>query len=435
MEKFTEILMRAGNWCSQNKYLSSISKAFQSFMPFIIIGAIGVLWSNVIVNASTGLGALWKPIMALSFLNPAFDALNFATIGCITVGVTMLVGMEIAERNNIEGSFAAFLALACLIVIIPTSQAIFTEAGEASSVSGLFSNILGSETMFTGMIAAILSIELFTFLFKFDGLKLKMPPQVPAGVARSFEYMIPGFICMAIFAIAGVLIKNATGMYVNQIIYNLVQTPLQGLGASLPGLLVFELIALLFWCVGLHGDNMIGGVFMPLMTALSVENMNAVAAGKAAPYIVNWSFARIVYATGGTGLCIGLSIAILLFGKREDNRTIAKLAIVPNCFNIMEVNMFGLPMVLNPILLVPFIITPLVTTTLAYFLTVIGVMPVIYLNLPWTMPPFLYAFLGSGGNFMAGLIHLGLVVIAIFIYAPFVKAYERQQNAAEAEEE
>ena len=434
MEKFTETLQRVGVWCSKNKYLSSISAAFQNFMPFIIIGAIGVLWSNVIVNSSTGLGALVPAIMGLSFLNPAFDALNFATIGCITVGVTLLLGQEIGSRNGIGGAFAGFLAFACLLTLIPTSMAAFTEAGEATALGGLSTDILGSTCMFTGMIAAILSVELFTVLFKIDGLKLKMPDHVPPGVSRSFEYLIPGFLTMVIFAVAGRLIQMATGAYVNELIYNAVQTPLQGLGASLPGLLIFELIALLFWCVGLHGDNMIGGVFMPLMTALSVENMNAVAAGQPAPYIVNWSFARIVYATGGTGLCIGLTIAILLFGKREDNRTIAKIAIVPNMFNIMEVNMFGLPMVLNPILLVPFVIAPIVSTIIAYVLSVIGIMPVIYLNLPWTMPPFLYAFLGSGGNFIAGLIHIGLIVLAVFIYAPFVMAYERQQNAMMEEE-
>ena len=434
MEKFTETLQRAGVWCSKNKYLSSISSAFQNFMPFVIIGAIGVLWSNVIVNSSTGLGALWSPIMALSFLNPAFDALNFATIGCITLGVTILLGQEIGAKNEIGSAFAGILAISCLIVVVPSSTAAFTEAGEATAIAGLSSDILGSTCMFTGMLAAILSVELFTALFKIDALKLKMPDQVPSGVARSFEYLIPGFIVMAIFAVGGRLVNMATGLYINQIIYNLVQTPLQGVGASLPGLLIFEIVALLFWCVGLHGDNMIGGVFTPIMTALSVENMNAVAAGQPAPYIVNFSFARIVYATGGTGLCIGLTIAILLFAKREDNRTIAKLAIIPNMFNIMEVNMFGLPMVLNPILLVPFIIAPIVCTIVAYLLTVIGIMPVIYLNLPWTMPPFLYAFLGAGGNFMAGLIHLGLIALAVVIYAPFVMAYERQQNAMMEEE-
>ena len=48
-------------------------------MPATISKAVGVLWTNVLVNSSTGLGAIWKPIMALEVLNPIFAALQYAT--------------------------------------------------------------------------------------------------------------------------------------------------------------------------------------------------------------------------------------------------------------------------------------------------------------------------------------------------------------------
>lgn len=60
MDKMADVLGRAGAWCGQNKYLSAIKNAFQTFMPLTIAGAIGVLWSNVLVNAENGLGALWN---------------------------------------------------------------------------------------------------------------------------------------------------------------------------------------------------------------------------------------------------------------------------------------------------------------------------------------------------------------------------------------
>lgn len=82
MDKMADVLGRAGAWCGQNKYLSAIKNAFQNFMPLTIAGAIGVLWCNVLVNDQTGLGLFFKPIMALDFLNPAFQAVNFCTISC-----------------------------------------------------------------------------------------------------------------------------------------------------------------------------------------------------------------------------------------------------------------------------------------------------------------------------------------------------------------
>ena len=58
METFQNVLMKIGIFAGENKYLSSIKNAFQTFMPFIIIGAVGVLWSNVICNDQTDLGTI-----------------------------------------------------------------------------------------------------------------------------------------------------------------------------------------------------------------------------------------------------------------------------------------------------------------------------------------------------------------------------------------
>ena len=124
MDRMADILGRVGTWCGQNKYLSAIKNAFQSFMPLIIAGAVGVLWSNVLVNTDSGLGAIWKPIMVLEFLNPAFDAINFAAISCITVGITFGIAQEIGSRNlgqEKAGYFPGMLGVAAWLSITQTN--------------------------------------------------------------------------------------------------------------------------------------------------------------------------------------------------------------------------------------------------------------------------------------------------------------------------
>mgnify|MGYP000161110078 CR=1 FL=1 len=79
-------------------------------------------------------------------------------------------------------------------------------------------------------------------------------------------------------------------------------------------------------------------------------------------------------------LLIGLVIAIMIFGKREDNKAIATLSLVPGLFNINETVTFGIPMVLNPILGIPFVVAPLITIIIGYVLTVIGFCPVCMFN-------------------------------------------------------
>ena len=64
-----------------------------------------------------------------------------------------------------------------------------------------------------------------------------------------------------------------------------------------------------------------------------------------------------------------------------------------------------------------------------YALTAIGFCPIMYIQMPWTMPPFLYGLLASGGNIMGGVTQLLAILLSVVIYIPFVKMYEKQQNS------
>ena len=70
MDKFQDILMKVGVFAAENRYLSSIKNAFQTFVPFTIIGAIGVLWSNVICNH--GIRGLSTSGNEFKFFKPSF---------------------------------------------------------------------------------------------------------------------------------------------------------------------------------------------------------------------------------------------------------------------------------------------------------------------------------------------------------------------------
>ena len=136
---------------------------------------------------------------------------------------------------------------------------------------------------------------------------------------------------------------------------------------------------------------------------------------------------------GGSGVTIGLVIAIIIFGKREDNKAIASLSLVPGLFNINETVTFGIPMVLNPILGIPFVFACLVTILVGYVLTVIGFCPVACLTVPWTTPPIVFGFLATGANVMGAVTQAILIVVSTVIYTPFLIAYEKYQNKQAAE--
>ena len=454
MDAFADKLGVIGAWCGQNKYLSSIKNAFQNFMPATIAGAVAVLWTCVLVNDSTGLGLFFKPIMAISAYNSVWSAINTATIGCITLGVCMLVGQEIAEWNGETGSYPAVLALMMWIVVTPLSNEVTVSAtnaaGEAVKLSeavvkgytvagdafaGISTGVTGATGLFTGLIVGILGMEIYCWLRKQDALKIKMPEQVPPGVAKAFEVLVPTVIVLVIMSTIGWLSTTCLGMPLNSVISTYVQTPLKAIiGANIVAVMVLYVIIMLFWCVGIHGNNMVSAVKESIFTPMVVENMDAFAKGETAPNVLNITMMQMFAEWGGSGVTLALVFVIFIFGKREDNKAIATLSVVPGFFNINETVTFGLPLVLNPILDIPFILAPVACILVGYILTVIGFCPKVVVQAPWTCPPILFGFLATGGNIMGAISQLIVFAVAFVIYMPFFLVYERQQNKESAAE-
>ena len=466
MDAFADKLGRIGAWCGQNKYLNAIKNGFQNFMPATISGAIGVLWTNVLVNESTGLGALWSPIMALKVLNPIFAAMQYATISCITIGVTMLVASEIAEANGETGAYPAVLGFILWMMVTPTSFAakdlgasyidkggishsfnlgqFIKVTGDAAkngitadsfSYSGILSSHTGATGLFTGLLVALIGMEIYNMFRKNDSLKIKMPEQVPPGVARAFEVLIPTCLTAIVVGAVGLVCQIATGAELNAFIFNVVQKPLQSLiGDNIFAVAIMYVIISLFWCVGIHGNNMLAAVKEPIFRPLLYANTAAYTAGNKVPYVMNLTMLQMFAEFGGSGVTIGLVIAIFIFSKREDNRTIAGISIVPGLFNINETMTFGIPLVLNPILDIPFILAPVATIVVGYILVSSGFCPKIVLEVPWTMPPVILGFLATGGSPMGAISQLIVLAASTLIYIPFLIAYEKFQEKDAAAE-
>ncbi len=467
MDAFADTLGRVGAWCGQNKYLSAIKNAFQNFMPATIAGAVSVLWTSVLVSDSSGLGLFFSPIMALEPFNDVWTAINTATIGCMAIGICCLVGYEIACANGETGAYPAVLAFAMWVTVTPAVQDIttleavaavtddygqvITEAitiGEALSgagidlsgvatFAGLSTTPMGTSGLFTGLIIGILGMEVYCALRKLDALKIKMPEQVPPGVARAFEVLVPTVIVLVIVSTVGWLSTTFLDMPLNDLISTYVQDPLKAvIGENIVAVMILYVIIMLFWCVGIHGNNMVSAIKESIFTPMVVENMQIFDATKdatQAPNVLNITMMQMFAEWGGSGVTLALVVAIFIFGKREDNRAIATLSVVPGCFNINETVTFGIPLVLNPILDIPFILAPVVTILVGYILTVIGFCPKVVVQVPWTTPPVLFGFLATGGSIMGAISQLIVFVVATVIYIPFLIAYEKYQNKQSAE--
>lgn len=424
--KWIAMLGNMASKINSYKYIIAIKNAFTALIPIIITGAFATLFSNMVFDSTNGLAQ----IDALSFLEqlkPISQSINYATMNMLTISAVFLIGLEVGNLNKESGYFPGLLAVISYISVNPTTVELLVDDKMRVVENVLSRNYTDTKGLFLGMFIAILSVELFTWLGKQDKLNIKMLDSVPSNVSRSFSALIPTVLTFTIIATAGFAVYRLSGMYLYDIIYTIVQAPLENVMQGLPGVLILMFVAQFFWVIGIHGNQMIKPIREPLLLASIAVNTDAFNAGKEIPNIINMPFWDMYMNIGGSGVTIGLLFAIFIIGKRDDMKQIAKLSMGPSIFNINEPVIFGMPIMLNPILAIPFIITPLITGVIGYVATYIGFAGKAVVMIPWTTPPIISAYLATAGSLGAVATQLICIVVSTLIYLPFVKISNSRQ--------
>ena len=268
-----------------------------------------------------------------------------------------------------------------------------------------------------------------------------MPAGVPQGVVNSFASLIPGIVIIAAFDAVYAITTMAFGQTPIELIYTIVQTPLQGLSDSVPGVLATTFLIPFLWFFGVHGSSIVGGILTGLWTANYMDNQALFEAGKELTvanggHIVTQQFVDNLVNLGGSGCTLGIVIFLLFFAKSATLKSLGKLELGPAIFMINEPLLFGLPIVMNPIMAVPFILAPMVAGLTQYFAIYLGLAPM-YRGIvaPWTTPPIISGMLIGGWR--TALLQIVIMAESFAIYFPFLKkldaqTLENEQNAANA---
>ena len=420
-DKLQNVLLSISSKVETNKYLGSIKEAFTMFVPFIIVGSFGSML-NILVSGANGL-AQWVPW--LSNLSPAFTAIYFVTISCMSLPIAFLIGYKLAEKENLPQLESGLIGLLSYLAVCPNTISTVVEGlKDPVVVNGLGAGVIGAQGLFVSMIMSMVAVKFFGLLTNIDAIKIKMPDSVPTGIARSFNILIPIFIIITAFLVGGCLFNTFTGNYLNVWIYSIIQLPLQALANTTGGILVLALVNQLFWFLGIHGGMVIEGVRGPLSAAGLAENISAVQAGGVATNILTRGFWTSFVVVGGGGITLSLLIAIFIFSKREDHKSIAKFSLIPGICGINEPVVFGLPLVLNPIFAIPFILNSVIAAFIAVVATNIGFLTCGVLDCPPGLPVFVTGFISYG---IHGIIVQAIILIVTFIiWVPFVLMSNKQ---------
>lgn len=400
---------------TNTKVIKALKDGMMFSLPFLMIGSLFLLIANLPIKS---LNTLVAECGLADICSQVYSS-TFSLMALFTV-----VGITYSYLKNDKISTAvngALTGLAAFVLLTPSSKVL--ENGEA--VTGVISK---DWTAGQGMICAILIGFLVGYIYSLcirKDIRVKMPEGVPPGVADSFSSLLPTgiitIVCAIIYAVCHFVFKTTFA----KLIYSAIQIPLQGVTDSFAGVVIMTVMMSLLWWTGVHGGSICGGILSPILQANMAANQKILDSGVALTvqnggHIFTQQFWDNFLCMSGAGVVIGLVIYITFFAKSESLRSLGKLSIVPNIFNINEPIIFGTPIVLNIYLLVPFVLVPLIIGISSYLLMYFGILPLFSgVMVPWTTPPIISGFLIGGWK--VALWQLVMIIISFVVYFPFIK--------------
>lgn len=395
----------------ENKVLKSITAGMLSTMPLSLGTSIVAIIANF-PNSS------WTTWLKDTGIATHTSAIISGTTTIVAVYLAFIIGYYFAKENKVEPMGAGVLSLGAFLILMPQTITL----ADGSTINALSQTYLGSSGIFMAILSGILISGLYCFLVK-KGLAIKLPESVPEMVSKSLS---PTFVAMIIF-ITVLVVRILFGLtqYGNAFdaINNLIGKPVMQLGSSPYSLIGLYAMANLLWCFGIH-PSAITSFYTPVFLTVITSNITAFSNGEALPYLAFMMIYQFMML-GGTGCTLGLTVDMLLFGKSSRFKTLGKLAIIPNIFNINEPVIFGAPIIYNPVFMLPMTLVAIVNGFLVLFLTGIGIFntynPTI--RVPWTLPGPAIHFLQSG--IIPAIIALSVIIIDALIYLPFFKIADK----------
>ncbi|WP_018659171.1 PTS sugar transporter subunit IIC [Allofustis seminis] len=443
--RFMDFATKVGS----QRHLVAIRDGFIALMPLTMAGSIAVLLNvffRDIPNTfeMTGFVETMQPLIEIN------GYVYFGTIAIMALVFAFSLGHSLSTSYGVNGLSGGLVSVASFIATVPQmfnvnvdltaadagviealkGLGLTIESAEgathlvASDWGGLSVNFLGATGLFTALIIGLLSTQIFVWVTKRD-LIIKLPDSVPPAVNKAFAAIVPGTLAIYTVGLITMIVTKLSGQGINDLISFYIQQPLLGLSQGWFSVVLLSFLVQLFWFFGLHGHNVLApimdGIYMPALIA-NTEAYEATKSTANLPYLWTRGSFDAYAQLGGSGMTLALLIAIFVFSKREDYRTIARLSLPMGIFNINEPVTFGIPMVLNPVYIIPWLFVAPICAGIAYFATAIGFAPPVFLSIPWITPPVLYAFLATGGSITAALVAAVNFVVAFLIWAVFVRS-------------
>lgn len=412
-------LARLFEQIEQNSLVQTIRSGLIMMIPILLLGSFSLVFRSLPLDP-------WQSFLSdfhSGLLRTLFDLLYNGSFGLLSVYMVISISLCYRQygRRRTEADYGPVItSLACFAVSSGFLTEGFTPA--AFNVKGMFLAI------FCSLIASWLYEKIMVRLQR--GKRL-FSDGADVDFDSAASAIIPGTIILLLFSAVNLAIYQLWGFSgLQELFVSCAESIFHGLGRNLGSGLLFVFVSSFLWFLGIHGSDVLDNVSQSLFAEGININAALVAAGGQPTEIVTKTFFDVFVLMGGCGSTLCLLFAMLLFGRQRSSKRLAGMAAFPMLFNINEMMVFGLPVVLNPFFLIPFLLTPVVCTLTSYFAFSSGLVPIPAVTVEWTTPILWGGYVASG-SVSGAVLQLFNLAVGTMIYRPFVRQYdlEKSRNA------
>ncbi|MFC6300908.1 EAL domain-containing protein [Pseudomonas sp. CCM 7893] len=368
----------------------------------------GLLWILPCLLVSAGFLVLSECAQVLGFdpqLVTFLSGLHAKLSSVIPLLVAASIGYMLAIQHRLPQLPVAFLCLAHVVI--------------ATFVLRDHPRAAATFILFIAIASPLLNVPIIAWLHRRRWTRLVNVDLVGHNLKGTINMVLPGAITAVILVCVLSLLLQIP--HIAQIegpmAFDVLESPYTS------GMFVTAVNSLL-WFFGIHGVYAIQPLFDVMEQAVAL-NGAALAAGEPIKYVLNGGLLGCFAFIGGSGGSLCLLLAILLFSKSQSMRLLAVASLPLSLFNVSEVLLFGLPIILNPRLFIPFLLVPVLNALLAMTVVQMGWVSPSVVSIPFTAPVLLNAYLSTHGDWAAVLLQVVLVAVGTLIYMPYVRAIHR----------
>ena len=373
-----------------------VREAFASLLPIVLVMNVLVLLSSLpkLLESlgMTGVSALSgnEVYQLYFFLIPLFLNLSFSTL--------LSKDKELDQIGTLLISMVCFFRISGYLSI--------------NSIGQIFTN----QTSILSVIpVTFLVISLLHYLSRFSIFRfISRHTVVSPRLTKTLNLLIPGLLTLLSVEIVRQLLQGLNNLDLPS--FFSYSFPFFAKLSQIKELVLFKVIAQFSWFLGIHGEYSAEGFFLLVKQIPKGEFTG----------IHLKTFHDVFMNIGGSGSTFVIPIIILFSKQAKPFQSIARLSLPFSFFNVNEILLFGLPIILNPIFFVPFFMAPLLNMAIALLAIHLKLFEIDPASIHWMSPPLYSAYIATHGSIWAVITQMLCILVDGLIYLPFLLIARQQ---------